>query len=88
MKVIQRSVLNENNKPTYWEKGKNDMSKNPFNTQENNSRVFICEECNVVFTDKEIRKDMQGDKWGHVCKAKKYKKECRCESYLKAFLPE
>lgn len=63
-------------------------NKSYHNTRENKDRVFVCEECKCLFTDEEIRKDVDDIKWGHICKAKKYKKEHRCESYLTAYLPE
>lgn len=64
------------------------MSKSYHDTQENKERIFVCEECNKTFSDEEIRKDVLEKKWGHICKAKKFRKECRCESYLTAYLPE
>lgn len=62
--------------------------KSVYSTKENVERVFICEDCQVVFTDEEIRRDIDSRKWGHLCKEKKYKKEHRCESFLRAFMPE
>jgi hypothetical protein len=64
------------------------MAKSYHNTQENPERILMCEECQCVFTDSEIRNDVSDKKWGHVCKMRKYKKEHRCEAYLVAYLPE
>lgn len=64
------------------------MSKSYHNTKEDDERIFVCEECQAVFSDKEIRKDVALGKWGHICKEKKFKKEHRCESFLRAFIPE
>jgi len=55
---------------------------------ENPKRIWVCEECNAIFTDEEVRKCMSDGKWGHTCKAKKYKEEHRCESYCQKYLPE
>jgi hypothetical protein len=44
--------------------------------------VGICEECDAVFNCQEMNPD---GKWGHTCKAKKYKEEHRCESYLNKY---
>ena len=60
----------------------------PENTPENPSRIFVCEECCCVFADEEIRRDIATNKWGHLCKAKNYKKEVRCESHLDPYMPE
>jgi hypothetical protein len=64
------------------------MSKSYHNTQENKDRIFVCEECNVVFADEEIRRFIGNTLWGHPCKMREYKKEHRCEAFLKAYLPE
>ena len=61
------------------------MSKSYHNTKENPMRIFVCEECRCMFTDDEIRKDISSGKWGHICKAKKYKEEHRCEAYFVAY---
>ena len=50
-------------------------------------RIWVCEECNVVFTEDEVMKDREIVRWGHLCKQKKYKKEHRCEAYLKTYTP-
>lgn len=47
--------------------------------------VYVCEECNHILTAKEIQDDNASGKWGHTCKSKKYRKECRCESYLQPY---
>lgn len=60
----------------------------PEETSENPYRIFVCEECDCVFADEEIRRDMATNKWGHSCKAKKFKKEVRCESHLESYMPE
>ena len=48
--------------------------------------IFVCEECNYLFseTDKEVID--ASEKWGHPCFSRpRSKKEYRCESYLKKF---
>lgn len=52
---------------------------------DNLERIWVCEECECIFTDEEIRKDVVSENWGHSCK---YKKECRCESHLEPYLPD
>ena len=42
-----------------------------------------CEECCAVFEPKELAQD---GKWGHVCRAKNFRKEHRCESYLNKYV--
>ena len=52
------------------------------------SNIWICEECNQIFTDEEKIKDCQLNQWGHKCKAHpKSKKDYRCERYLEQFEP-
>ena len=51
-------------------------------------RIFVCEECQQVFSHEEILADACKGEWGHKCKMKKYKEEHRCESYLRPYLPE
>lgn len=41
--------------------------------------IAVCEECLKVFNNDELMAD---EHCGHKCKAKNYKKEHRCESYL------
>jgi len=55
---------------------------------ENPERIWVCEECNAIFSDEEIRKCESKKEWGHTCKARKYKIENRCDSYCKKYLPE
>jgi len=55
-------------------------------TLPNSNRIWVCEECNYVFSDEEIRKDIVTGRWGHLCKMKKYRTEVRCESYLTPYL--
>ena len=54
-------------------------------TSEELDKVWICEECNQVFANEEKVKDCAKGLWGHICKAKKYKEEHRCESYLEPY---
>ena len=51
-------------------------------------KIWICEECNKVFTDEEKIKGCDNqDKWGHVCKAHPRSiNEYRCEAYLKPYI--
>lgn len=58
------------------------------NTQEYACRIWACTECPYVFADEEIRKDIASGKWGHICHAKKYRNENRCESHLEPYIPE
>lgn len=51
-------------------------------------RVWICEECDHIFADEEIRKDASKGLWGHACKSHPCRKGQRCESYLTPHLPE
>lgn len=60
----------------------------PRNTKENVNRLWICEECRAVKTDEEIRKDVTSGKWGYECKAKKFRRETRCEAFHDAYIPE
>jgi len=46
--------------------------------------IFKCEECSYIF-DHDVRKD-NDRKWGHICKAKNYQQEHRCESYLDKYI--
>jgi hypothetical protein len=46
--------------------------------------IFRCEECSCVF-DHDVRKDNDA-KWGHICKAKNFRRETRCESYLDKYV--
>lgn len=58
------------------------------NTEENPARLWACEECDCIFADEEIRRDITSAEWGHACKAKKCRRETRCESHLDPYLPE
>lgn len=44
--------------------------------------LYRCEECHCVF-EKDVRKE--DGKWGHLCRARNYKEEHRCESYLQKY---
>ena len=57
------------------------------NKPENPERIWMCDECDRVFSDTEIRED--ADKgWGHKCKSRNYKVPCRCESHLESYKPD
>ena len=62
------------------------------NTQPNNQRIWLCEECSHVFTDVELRQDqLNGNQvggWGHICKSHPCRKGQRCESHLEPYIPE
>ncbi len=47
--------------------------------------IFVCEECDKIFTPEEKQVHDEEQEWGHPCKAKKYRKPMRCESYLQKF---
>lgn len=53
------------------------------NHDENQQRIWVCEECKISFDDDEIRKDFSNDGWGHKCSEKKQ----RCESHLESYMP-
>lgn len=44
--------------------------------------ILLCEECRSLLSLKDITPD---GKWGHVCRAKKYRQEHRCESYVECY---
>jgi len=49
-------------------------------------RVWICEECNHIFTEEEKQVHDEQREWGHPCKNyPRSKKPHRCESYLKPY---
>jgi len=49
-------------------------------------KIWICEECNQIFTDEEKVKDCKLKMWGHKCKAHPRSiKDYRCEAYLEGF---
>ena len=60
------------------------------NTQPNNQRIWLCEECLHIFTDTEIRNKVETNIFGHICKCYFDKKghKCRCESHLEPYIPE
>lgn len=55
-------------------------------TKPNEYRLWVCEECDHIFTDEEIREHT--DNWGHPCKAHPFNKKNHCESHLEPFMPE
>ena len=55
-------------------------------SEPNKCRIWVCEECNHIFTDTEIRNDEDQKRWGHSCKM--HKKGHRCESHLESYLPD
>lgn len=50
-------------------------------------RIWVCTECNHIFTDKEIRADLKTNQWGHVCESHPCHKGQRCESHLEPYNP-
>jgi hypothetical protein len=58
------------------------------NTQENDYRIWVCEDCAHMFTDKDIRSDAETGIAYHICKSHPNRKENRCESHLEPYLPE
>ena len=56
------------------------------NTSPDGYRIWVCEECQHIFTDDEIRKDKEGE--GHPCKCHPQRKGQRCESHLDPYVPE
>lgn len=57
------------------------------NKPENPQRIWVCDECDCIFTDNEIRIDLESEQWGHKCKTSR-KSDCRCESHLESYLPD
>lgn len=53
-------------------------------TKPDSARIWVCEECQHIFTDTEIRQDSQNG-WGHTCKDHPCR---RCESHLEPYVPE
>ncbi len=52
----------------------------------NEARVWVCDECNHIFTDGEVREDkIKGQ--GYLCKAHPCRKGQRCESHLEPYMP-
>lgn len=58
------------------------------NAKPEQTRVWVCEECLHIFTDEEIRNDMESGEWGHACKSHPCRKGQRCESHIEPYLPE
>ena len=58
------------------------------NKPENPQRIWACDECYCIFSDAEIREDLQKDQWGHKCKVHPRKSGCRCESHLESYMPD
>ncbi len=62
------------------------------NTQPNEMRIWVCEECGHLFTDGEVRADTKSDSqvggWGHICKSHPNRKGQRCESHLEPYVPD
>lgn len=58
------------------------------NKQDNPYRIWVCEECNCVFADETLRRDLCEGKWGHACKARKYNASDRCEAHLEPYMPD
>jgi hypothetical protein len=55
------------------------------NTKPNDNRIWVCEECLHIFSDSELRNDID---WGHRCQHHPCHKGQRCESHLESFIPE
>lgn len=60
----------------------------PENTKQNEFRIWICEECDAVKTDEEIKSDMKENGGWITCKAKKYKIKTGCEAHFEPYLPD
>jgi len=60
------------------------------NAQPNEYRIWVCEDCKHIFTDTEIRKDIENNQavWGHDCKSHPHRKGQRCESHLESYIPD
>lgn len=56
-------------------------------TQPNEFRIWVCDECYHFFTDNEIREDILKG-WGHTCKLHPHRKGQRCESHLEPCMPD
>ena len=56
------------------------------NTLPKEDRLWVCEECNHIFSDDEARLVFDG--WGHKCKLHPCRKGQRCESHLEPYIPE
>jgi hypothetical protein len=86
-KIIDEPEILET-KIKYQTRSAKDRREKMISKGNNLERIWICEECNCMFTEDEVIKDESSGKWGHICKAKKYKEEHRCESYLKPYILE
>ena len=53
----------------------------------NEYRIWVCEECKHIFTNKEIVED-ESEIWGHSCKSHPCRKGQRCESHLETYMPD
>lgn len=47
-------------------------------------RILVCEECKKILSLQDIAPNPRWA-WGHVCRARKYRKEHRCESYVETY---
>lgn len=54
-------------------------------TKPNKYRIWVCEECNHVFTDNEVRCNLE--ECGHICK-ELCEDGYTCESHLEPYIPE
>ncbi|MDD4984161.1 MAG: hypothetical protein PHQ43_00030 [Dehalococcoidales bacterium] len=54
------------------------------NTAPRSEAIWVCTECQHIFTDAEIRDDLGN--WGHKCKCHPVHKGQRCESHLEPYL--
>lgn len=56
------------------------------NTEPNEHRIWVCEECGLFFTDDEMRK--KDNLEFHTCKAYPIRKGQRCEAHREPYLPD
>ena len=50
-------------------------------------KIWVCEECDKIFSEEEMQRHKQQEAWGHPCKAHpRSKREWRCEAYLRKFI--
>ena len=68
---------NENNYPH----GVESLPPNPH-------RIWVCDECDHIFADDEVRIDLASGKWAHECKCHPKRKGQRCDRHLEPFIPE
>ena len=57
-------------------------------TKENAHRIWVCEECDAIKTDAEIKEDLKSTSGWIRCKAKKFKKQGGCESHFEPYVPD